>query len=150
MQGTKRIWISQPGNFYHKLSSLTLERVANQLLNNPEQKRTRQEIEVAIARYKMFLYIQYLYPHLQLVPTQEIDEVWHVHILLNTFKYIQDCQGLFGRIIHHASITELPQQESKTLTLARTQALFELHFGKDSLTKKSQSAACGMPRLGKG
>lgn len=36
----------------------------------------------------------------QLVPTRLIDTVWHHHIL-DTEKYIEDCQRLFGRYVHH-------------------------------------------------
>lgn len=149
MQGTQGIWISKPGSSYHKLNSLKLERVAKQLLKKTEQRqRNIQEIEAAITRYKMFLYLQNLYPHVRLVPTQEIDEIWHLHILMNTFEYIQDCQHLFGRIIHHATFTELPQKESGIFTLALTQALFELHFGKGSFAKELKSAACGILKEG--
>ena len=147
MQGTQGTWISQPGNSHRKLNSFTLEKVANQLLKNPEQRQKNlQEIEIAIARYKMFLYLQSLYPHVQLVPTQEIDEIWHTHILMNTLEYIQDCQHLFGRIVHHASFAEIPQKENRTPTLALTQTLFELHFGKGSFAKEVKSAACGILR----
>ena len=32
--------------------------------------------------------------------TQDVDEAWHLHIL-DTQKYAQDCQDLFGGFLHH-------------------------------------------------
>ncbi|NJN86389.1 MAG: hypothetical protein HC881_08865 [Leptolyngbyaceae cyanobacterium SL_7_1] len=37
---------------------------------------------------------------MQLVPPDDIDQVWHYHIL-DTQKYATDCQHLFGYFIHH-------------------------------------------------
>lgn len=58
-----------------------------------------QEIDQGILNYRVFLQA-----HRQdggsLVPTKEIDTVWHHHIL-DTEKYISDCHQLFGRYVHH-------------------------------------------------
>lgn len=35
-----------------------------------------------------------------LPPSQEIDLFWHNHIL-DTTKYLQDCQAIFGKFLHH-------------------------------------------------
>lgn len=50
--------------------------------------------------YKRFLWLNYIYPEAKLVPTRDIDECWHIHIL-NTKRYIEDCQELFGHYFHH-------------------------------------------------
>lgn len=38
-----------------------------------------------------------------LVPSPEIDEMWHAHIL-HTEHYSSDCIAAFGRIVHHRPI----------------------------------------------
>jgi hypothetical protein len=57
----------------------------------------------------MFLYLMYLYPEQPIIPTREIDIVWHFHIL-DTRKYAFDCKILFGYFLHHR-----PSSESKTV-----------------------------------
>lgn len=54
----------------------------------------------ALAGYLQFLRAIALFPQSPLVPSQEVDQVWHCH-LLDTQKYAADCQFLFGRFINH-------------------------------------------------
>lgn len=54
----------------------------------------------ALQGYLQFLRAIDRYPHMALVPSEDVDEVWHCH-LLDTQKYAADCQWLFGRFIHH-------------------------------------------------
>lgn len=61
---------------------------------------TYRQTTQSIARYLLFLYLLNHYPRLQLVPADDIDQVWHAHIL-DTQKYAADCQQLFGCFIHH-------------------------------------------------
>src|SRR5919202_2888806 len=113
--------------FSSKLQELDLEPIKNQLM---QSGWTRQQTTWAINRYKMFLSVIYLNPHTPLVPTQEIDFVWHCHIL-HTRKYYQDCQMLFGRFIHHEP-DSLQGRQADQLSLdaafAQTTALFEYYF----------------------
>jgi hypothetical protein len=78
--------------FLQTLKELDMEPIADQL---KQDGWTCQQAMCAIARYKLFLVLVYLHPHTLLVPTQEIDRVWHCHIL-HTRKYFEDCQMLFG------------------------------------------------------
>lgn len=50
--------------------------------------------------YKRFLWLCLKYPDSALVPTKDMDEFWHNHIL-HTRRYFKDCQNLFGRYLHH-------------------------------------------------
>src|SRR3990167_1455828 len=65
-------------------------------------KHWREKDTVAIcAYYKNFLYLNKKYETLgQLPPSEEIDEFWHNHIL-DTEKYIKDCDAIFGKYLHH-------------------------------------------------
>lgn len=50
--------------------------------------------------YKNFLILIKKYPHDHLVPSRDIDEFWHNHILY-TKNYHQDCLKIFGHYLHH-------------------------------------------------
>ncbi len=118
--------------FSSKLQELDLEPIKKQLM---QSGWTCQQTTVAINHYKMFLSILYLYPHTPLVPTQEIDVVWHCHIL-HTRKYRQDCQMLFGHFIEHEPDRELwgiANQSSLDTAFAQTAALLAEYFSEAAL-----------------
>lgn len=87
--------------FLQKAHQLDLAPIAYQLMQ-PQAGAywTKPQVVKAIAEYLAFLYLSNRYPHLQLAPSLEIDRVWHCHIL-DTQKYAEDCQLLFGYMIHH-------------------------------------------------
>lgn len=61
----------------------------------------RQRAENAIAQYRRWLWLLSSYPCERLVPSRDIDQVWHCHIL-DTKKYREDCKSLFaGEFLHH-------------------------------------------------
>lgn len=128
-------------SFFNKLNKLDWQPVAKKLMFcDNGTGRTLQQTESAISLYKMFLCLHFLFPAIELVPTKEIDEVWHTHILLNTYKYIQDCQELYGYIFHHYSpvdeTLEFKDRHYKK-AIVITKYLFEKLFGV-SLIKDSQ------------
>lgn len=117
--------------FIGKLTQLDLQPIAYSLIHSNEKEWNIQRTNQAISAYLMFLLLIYLYPNSQLVPNQEIDRVWHYHIL-DTMKYAQDCETLFGRFIHHFPyFGERGKIDKKNLqkSFEQTQMLFEEHFG---------------------
>ena len=50
--------------------------------------------------YKRFLCLSRKHPTVSIVPTKPIDIFWHYHIL-DTLKYSEDCQNIFGYFLHH-------------------------------------------------
>ena len=97
MLSQKPIEAKQTQTFLQKLKELDFEPIAHQLM---QSGWTHQQTMRAMNRYKVFLLLIFLYPHTPLAPTQEIDQVWHCHIL-HTRKYREDCQMLFGYFIDH-------------------------------------------------
>lgn len=96
--------------------------------------------------YRRFLFLVAKYPGETIVPTKEVDEVWHTHIL-DTHKYFQDCEAVFGEYLHHFPyLGTRGEQDRQDLETAffRTLALFEFHFNETPLnsTKNSRSAIC--------
>ena len=118
--------------FWEKLKKLDLSQIACKLMH---YGWPRQKIARSLMRYLMFLTLVYLYPNTVLVPTQEIDRVWHCHIL-HTRKYRQDCEMLFGYFVDHEPETNREKGEgysSLTSAFAQTRSLFERHFGAGTL-----------------
>ncbi len=84
-------------------------------------------------QYKRFLYLckQFGGQH-TLVPSDEIDEFWHNHIL-DTKKYWHDCDLIFGKYIHHnpEAPWETPGKNNLDYAeqFAQTQELYRQTFG---------------------
>ncbi|MTJ55934.1 glycine-rich domain-containing protein-like [Anabaena sp. UHCC 0253] len=128
---TRTLALSPEGlHFLQKLKQLDLGAIAYKLICAEEGKGwTKQQTTQALLRYMMFLFLLNLYPNQNIIPTTEIDQVWHHHILVDVNKYIKDCEMLFGRLINHSSY---PQSENDINTwqvnLDKTQELFQKHF----------------------
>lgn len=124
--------------FLQKLKQLDLSAIAYKLMHS-EEGWTKQKTTQALLRYMMFLFILNLYPNQNLVPTVEIDRVWHHHIL-DTQKYAQDCEELFGRFIHHSPYTGLGNDASNwQASFSETQKLFKQYFGVELLAEGTQN-----------
>ncbi len=50
--------------------------------------------------YMKFLALKRTYPEKEIVPNRVVDIFWHQHIL-DTMKYAEDCENLFGYFVHH-------------------------------------------------
>ncbi|WP_243903005.1 glycine-rich domain-containing protein [Aetokthonos hydrillicola] len=131
--------------FFYKLNKLNLQPVAKKLISfDNGHGWTAQQTESAVSLYKMFLCLHFLFPDKELIPTQEIDEVWHTHILLNTCKYIQDCHELFGYILHHQSPIAEMSGQCKPYKKATevSQLILELFGVKIMQNSRYQLSAC--------
>ncbi len=62
------------------------------------------------------------------VPTREIDEFWHNHIL-HTKNYFTDCYSIFGFYLHH--LPSSPEEDVKTLVnnFQKTKQYYFAAFG---------------------
>lgn len=93
---------------------------------------SEQQATEAIQLYKNFLLLNKKHKHqFNLVPSLEIDEIWHHHIL-DTSSYVRDCENIFGELLHHFPYFGMrgPEDE-KNLAIAfdKTQELYYLEFG---------------------
>lgn len=66
----------------------------------PLPRWTLQDAKRCAQLYKNFLMLQKKHHPEPLVPTRQIDEFWHNHILY-TQRYTQDCLAIFGHYLHH-------------------------------------------------
>ena len=66
----------------------------------------------AIHEYKRFLYLASVSP-VPVTPSEEVDQVWHLH-LVYTRSYWQDlCGGVLGRQLHHGPTTGGSEEDDK-------------------------------------
>lgn len=82
------------------ISALNLVRIEKRVAKDhphwPEER-----VADAVVEYRRFLALALLYPEVSLIPpTQEVDEVWHAHIL-HTVQYEEDCIAVLGEFFHH-------------------------------------------------
>ncbi|MCW7763958.1 glycine-rich domain-containing protein [Photorhabdus luminescens] len=95
---------------------------------------TKEGAEDAIAQYKKFTYLLFKYHGLKgkkLVPSIEVDEIWHHHIL-DTRSYEKDCINLYGYFMHHFPYFGMRGDDDfKDLneSFSKTQELYFEEFG---------------------
>ena len=83
------------------VAELDLERIAWKVLNDPNKpKMSKNDVLKAVNQYRRFLSLKMRFPRSKLVPTEDIDLIWHAHIL-DTENYLSDCERLFGGFLHH-------------------------------------------------
>lgn len=88
----------------------------------------KEHAEHCAQRYKNFLSLHIKYANIPLVPTKEIDEFWHNHIL-HTKKYLYDCEQLFGGYLHHTPLAPADDLNELIHDFQRTKQLYFAEFG---------------------
>lgn len=98
------------------IDNLDLEYIVEAMCspNYPLPRWTKDDAQKCCRLYKDFLILKKIHRGVPLVPTREIDEFWHNHILY-TKEYVNDCMKIFGHYLHHqpASPTENPDEMVK-------------------------------------
>ncbi|MEO5671505.1 MAG: hypothetical protein ABIR26_12495 [Ramlibacter sp.] len=62
---------------------------------------SESRLRVAEAQYRCYMFLNFKYGARQTLPCwDDVDEVWHAHIL-DTRRYIADCDRIFGGYVHH-------------------------------------------------
>ncbi|WP_420473205.1 glycine-rich domain-containing protein [Noviherbaspirillum sp. ST9] len=104
---------------------------------------TREEADRRELEYKRFLALVAKYPDEAIVPDKEVDKFWHAHIL-DTMKYAEDCQHVFGYFLHHFPYFGMRDEED-AVNLAnaneRTRSLYRQEFGPAA---QQGAAYCGV------
>ena len=109
------------------INELDFSPIINKLITR--HKWLKIEAEETCKQYRRYLYLLKKYAknsdQPSFPPSDDIDEFWHHHIL-DTKKYQQDCQAIFGRYLHHypyfgadskTTITDLQSAFEKTKNL---------------------------------
>ena len=96
---------------------------------------TREYAEGIERGYRTYLTMLAKYPdHAEdILLSKDVDEFWHTHIL-QTIKYTEDCEAVFGKYLHHAPhVGEVtPADKEKRIALAeKTRQLYQREFGNE-------------------
>lgn len=131
----------------HAINELDLEPMKAKLIEEGEGHGwTLEKADAVGEAYRCFLYLNLNFPERYLVPTKDIDLFWHQHIL-DTQKYAEDCQRVFGKILHHFPYVGMRGEEDvavwkdcfqKTLHLFRT----EFPEAAERLDHQDKAALC--------
>lgn len=135
--------------FLESLSAVDLSRVRMKLEDDrdgaawPPERTRRVEL-----LYRRFLALTWAYPAVSIVPSREIDEFWHQHIL-DTRAYARDTAAVFGEFLHHYPYFGMGGAEDRQRleqAYERTKQLYAQHWGADQsgdCAADFQSGYCG-------
>ncbi|GED44037.1 glycine-rich domain-containing protein [Cobetia marina] len=128
------------------VSRLDLARLKHKYTASSEAEMSVEAWDKAEREYRRFLSLKAFYPAVSLVPSKEVDALWHAHIL-DTRAYREDCHQVFGRFIDHypyfGIYGEDDYQQLKD-AFAQTVALYDKHFGAyPGGGTESQAMRCG-------
>ena len=97
---------------------------------------TLNKAEMVETWYRRFLYLSSLYTDKAIIPSKDIDIFWHTHIL-DTKKYMSDCENLFGRYFHHFPYFGMRGEKDRSnlkKAFCETEELFLQHFGESPMS----------------
>lgn len=115
--------------FVHELDDINFDEIAY-FLTDPNQGLgwNLTKATQGINAYRRFLLLKYLYPTEELIPSEDVEQVWRSHIL-NTRKYRSDCYQLFGYYLDYFPYDSTYSNAlSRTEAWHKTQALYLRHF----------------------
>jgi hypothetical protein len=94
-------------------------------------KMPSTEVEKILDNYSKFIELAMLRPDRRLAPSEEIDAMWHLH-MLHPISYYNDCIANFGEIMDHDGGFGADSHEEMaelTVTFKQTSELWKQHFG---------------------
>src|SRR6266480_5252253 len=97
-------------------------------LTDPEEGQgwSREYAERMELAYKRFLILLTTHPEETLAPSKDVDKFWHGHIL-DTLKYAEDCDNMFGCFLHHFPYFGMRGEEDAAQLADAGQALQDLY-----------------------
>ncbi len=121
-----------------KSAKLDLRPIAYKLMN-PDRGEgwTKERVIEAVGTYRKLLVLNGMFPERPIVPTHDVDEVWHTHVQ-DTAKYRVDCDYLFGAFFDHFPYFGLRGEEDAqrlTESFIQTRKLYIEVFGFDPYEK---------------
>jgi hypothetical protein len=133
--------------FMDDINAMDFKMIKLKLQDKEEgQGWTIKQCNEAEKEYKRFLALKRTYPDKDIVPHKVLDHFWHQHIL-DTEKYAEDCELVFGRFLHHFPYFGMNgDQDAQNLTDAfeETKVLYKMHFGEDyvGFAKRCKAPKC--------
>lgn len=136
--------------FSPAIEQLDLEPIMVKIMDKEEGLGWSLEFTKKVAQeYKKYLELCLKYPDEALVPSKYVDDFWHFHIL-DTIKYADDCQKIFGYFLHHFPYFGMRgKDDEKNLKKAWENScnLYTRHFGE--MDKEIWQSSNRCPNCGK-
>ena len=121
-----------PEQMVEAVFALNLDPIKFKLMDRKEGHGwTREEADRHELEYRRFLALVAKYPDAVITPDANVDKFWHGHIL-DTMKYAEDCQAVFGYFLHHFPYFGMRDAEDAANlaeAAAQTRRLYEQEFG---------------------
>lgn len=121
----------QAAGLSKQIMQLDLSRLKHKNAQSEDASIPSEQWDQAELEYRRFLQLKLLYPGLSLVPSKQVDAIWHEHIL-DTRAYREDCENVFGYFLDHYPYFGIyGKDDYRNLTKAfeKTVAIYEKHFG---------------------
>lgn len=127
-----------------RVDALDLEPIVYKLMHPEpgENGLSLAEADRDAALYRCFLKLCVLHPAESIVPTRQIDRVWHTH-MLDTAKYRADCEEVFGHFLDHFPYAGQRGEDDRRAwrqDFALTRQLFREYFGAEIGPQPAASA----------
>jgi hypothetical protein len=82
-----------------------------------------------IQEYKKFIFLQCIAPH-SLTPSDQVDQAWHLHLLYTRSYWIEMCDGILNKHIHHGPTKGGVSERNKfEHSYGKTLELYKASFG---------------------
>lgn len=125
------------------IQALDLEPIKFKLMDKREGCGwTREQADHHELEYKRFLTLLAKYPGELIAPSTTVDKFWHGHIL-DTMKYAEDCERVFGYFLHHFPYFGMRGDEDAANLAAAAvnmKRLYEQEFG---VREQADASFCG-------
>jgi hypothetical protein len=129
---SKNVQSKTPEEMVEAIFALDLDPIKFKLMDRKEGEGwARERTERVELEYRRYLVLLARYPEATIVPSSEVDKFWHAHIL-DTMKYAEDCDAVFGCFLHHFPYFGMRDEEdAANLSRASEQTwrLYEREFG---------------------
>jgi hypothetical protein len=152
MKSRTAVLVNEQDSILQRIEALDLEPIMVKLMDLDEGEGwSLDHARIVEKWYKRFLHLSALYPDRSIVPTKEIDTFWHYHIL-DTEKYAEDCQDVFGYFLHHFPYFGMRSDEDRQNLLdasRQTWELFRTHFNDEPEISHGGPSKCESTCTGK-
>ncbi|WP_317203977.1 glycine-rich domain-containing protein-like [Janthinobacterium sp.] len=119
---------------FQAIAALDLDPIKVKLMHQESGEGwSLEKVNAVEFEYRRFLYLMKIFPAEATAPLFDVDIFWHYHIL-DTMKYAQDCEQVFGYFLHHFPYIGLRGEEdllAHQRVGERMKELYEETFGED-------------------
>jgi len=118
-----------------RIAELDLAPVSEKLRTSDPERWSTESVRDVEEKYRRFLAIHLVHPGETFVPNKILDEYWHQHIL-DTHRYAQHCDELFGSMLHHDpyfGLRDAAELKANGAAFQHLKSLWEIYFGEHLL-----------------